>query len=64
MLSRVVRWVLDTSALFILQEMPTGEVYTSPGVLRELDEHGDSRIPFLSELFSVLTPSKKSLDAV
>jgi UPF0271 protein len=64
MLSRVVRWVLDTSALFILQEMPTGEVYTSPGVLRELDEHGDNRIPFFSELFSVLTPSKKSLDAV
>ena len=64
MLSGVVRWVLDTSALFLLQEMPAGETYTSPGVMRELEKHGDSRVPFLSELISILTPSKASLDAV
>lgn len=59
-----MRWVLDTSALFLLQEMPTGEVYTSPGVLRELEKHGDNRIPYLSELLTILTPSKESLDTV
>ncbi|NYT11003.1 MAG: nucleic acid-binding protein [Methanomassiliicoccales archaeon] len=59
-----MRWVLDASALFLLQEMPIGEVYTSPGVLRELEAHNDNRIPFLSELLNILTPSKESLDAV
>lgn len=56
--------MLDTSVLFLLQELPQGSVYVSPGVLRELEKQGDNRVPFLSELLEVMPPSKESLEAV
>lgn len=64
MLFHTVRWVLDTSALLLLQELPQGSVYVSPGVLRELEKQGDTRVPYLSELLEIMTPSRKSLEAV
>jgi len=59
-----VRWVLDTSALFLLQEMPQGEVYAPNGVLMELEDHGDNRISFLSEMITLRDPSSISLERV
>ncbi len=60
----IVKWVLDTSALFHLEEMPQGEVYTSTGVLRELEDQGDNRTGFLPEIITVLNPTAESLGEV
>ena len=59
-----VRWVLDTSALFQLEDFPEGEIYVPPGVLEELDRYGDTRTPFLSGLLSVVSPGGQSLAQV
>lgn len=59
-----MRWVLDTSALFHLTEMPMGEVYIGPGVMRELEEYGDNRLPYLTEILTVMSPSKEYLSKV
>jgi UPF0271 protein len=59
-----MKWVLDTSALFALQEIPEGDSYIPPGVLRELREHGDNRVAYLPEVISVTEPSRESLNKV
>jgi len=48
----------------MLQEMPEGEVHSPPGVLRELEDHGDNRIAYLSEIITIMEPSKDALSKV
>jgi UPF0271 protein len=59
-----VRYVLDTSALFSMQDLPEGEAYTTPGVIAELKKYEDPRVRYWLELLHVSEPSKDSVRAV
>lgn len=56
--------VLDTSALFAMQDLPQEEVYATPGVIKELERHGDKRADLWGELLKVWDPSAASLKKV
>jgi UPF0271 protein len=57
--------VLDTSALFSMQDLPPDtEAYVTPGVLRELEKYGDRRAEMWGELLRVSEPSPMSLKKV
>ncbi|NLL94464.1 MAG: nucleic acid-binding protein [Thermoplasmatales archaeon] len=55
--------VLDTSALYSMEDLPEGCVCT-PGVVRELEMHGDRRPGLWGDLLRVSDCTRKSLDAV
>jgi UPF0271 protein len=59
-----VRYVLDTSALFSMQDLPPGEVYVTPGVVAELRKYEDPRLRFWEDMLKVTSPSPGALDAV
>jgi UPF0271 protein len=60
-----MRYVLDTSALFSMQDLPPdGDSFTTPGVLRELLKYGDRRVELWGELLSVSEPTSSSLKKV
>lgn len=57
--------VLDTSALFSMQDLPPGEeAFTTPGVLRELEKYGDRRAELWGDLLKVSEPTSASLKKV
>jgi len=59
-----VKLVLDTSALFAMQDLPPGEVHITPGVVAELRKYKDARMRFWEELVSVTSPTAASLGKV
>jgi UPF0271 protein len=59
-----VRYVLDTSALFAMQDLPPGEAYATPGVIAELRKYDDPRVRFWEDLLKVTSPSAGALEAV
>jgi UPF0271 protein len=59
-----VIYVLDTSALFSLQDLPPGEVNVTPGVVRELKKHQDPRLRFWEDVWKVTCPSAEALHLV
>ena len=59
-----MKLVLDTSALFTMQDLPPGEVYITPGVVAELHKYEDPRLRYWEELLTVTPPSSASLEKV
>lgn len=59
-----VIYILDTSALFSMQDLPSGEAYTTAGVIAELNKYADPRVRFWEELLKISEPTKASLDKV
>jgi len=59
-----VRLVLDTSALFSMNKLPKGELYTTPGVIGEMKKYGDERAGYLAALVNVIEPTKESMKRV
>jgi len=58
-----VRYVLDTSALFSMQDLPPNPI-TTPGVIAELKKYGDTRLRYWEELLTISTPSSASMNVV
>jgi len=59
------RAVLDTSALFSMQDLPPDiEAYVTPGVLRELEKFGDRRAELWGDLIKVSEPLPASVRKV
>ncbi|MEM0448812.1 MAG: nucleic acid-binding protein [Methanomassiliicoccales archaeon] len=59
------RLVLDTSALFSMQDLPyETKVHTTPGVIRELERYGDRRAELWGDLLEVSEPSVSSKQKV
>jgi UPF0271 protein len=60
-----VKLVLDTSALFAMQDLPPGaEVCVTPGVLAELKKYKDRRVDLWGELLKVSEPSAEAMKKV
>jgi UPF0271 protein len=59
-----MKYVLDTSALFAMQDLPPGEVHATPGVIAELKKYEDPRLRFWEDLLKVSAPSAGSLREV
>jgi endoribonuclease Nob1 len=58
-------YVLDTSALFSMQDLPPGDrCFTTPGVIRELEKYGDRRADLWGEMLKVSEPTTGSLRKV
>lgn len=50
--------VLDTSALFSMEDVPAGiDAYTTGGVLEELEKYGDRRAIYLEHKLSIVSSS-------
>jgi UPF0271 protein len=58
-----VKHVLDTSALFSMQDLPPDAV-TTPGVIAELRKYADPRLRYWEGLLEVSPPSASALAAV
>lgn len=57
--------VLDTSALFSMQDLPPdSEAHITPGVLRELEKYGDRRAELWGDLLRVSEPTSSSMRKV
>ncbi len=56
--------VLDSSALFEMQDLPGDDCVTVPGVWRELERHGDKRIAYWEGILRTSSPSEGSLSEV
>lgn len=59
-----MRFVLDTSALFAMQDLPPGEAHATPGVIAELRKYDDPRVRFWEDLLRISSPSPGAIDAV
>jgi UPF0271 protein len=59
-----VKYVLDTSALFAMQDLPSGEVYVTPGVVAELRKYEDPRLRYWEDLMTVTEPTSATLNKV
>ena len=59
-----MRYVLDTSALFSIQDLPPGEVHVTPGVVAELRKYHDPRLRYWEGRMEVSSPSTASMAAV
>jgi len=58
-------YVLDTSALFSMQDLPSDvRCFTTPGVLKELEKFGDRRSELWGEMLTVSEPTSTSLRKV
>ena len=58
-------YVLDTSALFSMQDLPSeARCFTTPGVIKELDRYGDRRSDLWGELLTVSEPTAASMRKV
>jgi len=58
-------YVLDTSALFSMQDLPSdARCFTTPGVLRELEKYGDRRAELWGDMLAVSEPTAESLRKV
>lgn len=57
-----MRLVLDTSALFSMRDLPLdAEIYTTPGVISELERYGDSRARYWEHALRTSDPVSDSL---
>ncbi|MDR0523884.1 MAG: nucleic acid-binding protein [Candidatus Methanoplasma sp.] len=56
--------VLDSSALFSMENLPDEDFVCPPGVVGELRRHGDRRLDLWGDLLRVSDCTKASLDAV
>jgi UPF0271 protein len=57
--------LLDTSAFFALEDVPTGlEAYTTPSVLQELAKYGDKRAEYLEHKVKVVSPAPGSMEII
>jgi UPF0271 protein len=57
--------VLDTSALFLMEQLPDdSEAFVTPGVLKELERYKDRRVTLWGELLRVSDVSKANLARV
>jgi UPF0271 protein len=59
-----VRYVLDTSALFSMQDLPPGEVHVAPGVVTELRKYNDPRLRYWEDRLVISSPSPGAVSAV
>ncbi len=58
-------YVLDTSALFSMQDLPSdARCFSTPGVLRELAKYGDRRVDLWGELLTISEPTSESVRKV
>lgn len=48
-----MKYVLDSSALFSMQDLPNGVLYTVPGVISELKKYKDPRLKYWDEFIEV-----------
>ena len=58
-----MKYVLDTSALFAMQDLPPDPV-TTPGVISELKKYGDQRLRYWEDRLPVSMPSSGSMKKV
>jgi UPF0271 protein len=58
-----VKHILDTSALFSMQDLPP-EPVTAPGVIAELKKYDDTRLRYWEDRLTVSAPSSASLEKV
>lgn len=56
-----MRYVIDTSALFSMEDLPQGDLFVTPGVIRELEKYKDRRLVYWEEMLKVSEPSMASL---
>jgi len=60
-----VKLVLDTSALFSMQDLPPDtEVHTTPSVIAELEKYGDKRTGYWEHALKISHPGADSLRQV
>ncbi|MDD1769256.1 MAG: nucleic acid-binding protein [Methanomassiliicoccales archaeon] len=60
-----MKLVLDTSALFSMQDLPSGEeVHTTPSVIAELEKYGDKRSAYWEHALRISHPSTESMSRV
>jgi endoribonuclease Nob1 len=58
-------YVLDTSALFSMQDLPfDARCFTTPGVLKELEKYGDRRTELWGDMLTISEPTSVSLRKV
>lgn len=58
-----MKHILDTSALFAMQDLPP-EPVTTPGVISELRKYGDPRLRYWEDRLIVSEPSSASMERV
>lgn len=58
-----MKHILDTSALFALQDLPP-EPVTTPGVISELKKYEDPRLRYWDDRLIVSEPSSRSMEIV
>lgn len=63
-IQRIVKYVLDSSALFSMQDLPNGVLYTVPGVILELKKYKDPRLEYWDEFIEVIEPTKEFTETV
>lgn len=56
--------VLDSSALFSMEQLPEGDIVCPPGVIDELERYKDRRLELWGDLLRVSDCTKQSLDKV
>ena len=59
-----MKYVLDSSALFSMQDLPNGVLYTVPGVISELKKYKDPRLKYWDEFIEVKEPSQEFIDTI
>lgn len=52
-----MKYVLDSSALFSMQDLPEGTLYTVSGVISELKKYKDQRLDYWDEFLEIRDPS-------
>jgi len=56
--------ILDSSALFAMENLPEGECVCPPGVISELEKYKDNRLQFWDGMLRVSDCSENSLEKV
>lgn len=56
--------ILDSSALFSMEDLPGPDCFAPPGVIKEMQKYGDRRIALWDGLLQVVSPSDASLSRV
>lgn len=59
-----MKYVLDSSALFSMQDLPNGVLYTVPGVIFELKKYKDPRLQYWDDFIEVKEPSQEFIDTI
>ena len=59
-----MKYVLDTSALFSMEDLPEGEVFVTSSVVKELEKFKDRRLERWGELLRTSEPTSASIKKV